>query len=179
MDRLTFLRSLLGGISLLTLPPLELLAADEQDRMAWTKDAHHVFMYDAFVRGFRHHAGPQVIQGIKEHDELDLVRERANEHDPDAVAVSWQGHKLGYLPMGENRSAANLIDHGMLLAAYVLYTAPELPPWEQCFVGVELLLPANPSFDAYIDHYMDRPDAGYKLHQHYGGEHEVTDDPQG
>ena len=158
MDRLTFLRSLLGGTSLLTLPPLELLAADEQDRMAWTKDAHHIFMYDAFVRGFRHHEGPQVIQRIKEHDDLDLVRERANEHDPDAVAVYWQGHKLGYLPMGENRSAANLIDHGMLLAAYVLYTAPELPPWEQCFVGVELLLPANPSFDAYIDQVVSQFD---------------------
>lgn len=175
MDRLTFLRSLLGGTTLLTLPPLELLAPEEQDRLAWTKDAHPIFMYDAFVRGFRYHEGPQVIQRIQEHDDLDLVRERDNAHDPDAVAVYWQGHKLGYLPMGENRSVANLIDHGLLLAAYVLYTAPELPPWEQCFVGVELLLPANPSFDAYLEHYLARPDAGYKLHQHYGGERGAAD----
>jgi len=53
------------------------------------------------------------------------------------------------------------------------YTAPELPPWEQCFVGVALLLPANASFDAYWEHYLARPDAGYKSHQHYGGEREV------
>jgi len=107
---------------LLTLPPLELLAREEQDRMTWTKDAHHVFIYDAFVRGFRYHEGPQVIGRIQEHDDLDLVREHANELDPDAVAIYWQGHKLGYLPMGENRMLANLIDHGMLLATYVLYT---------------------------------------------------------
>jgi hypothetical protein len=169
MDRLTFLRSLLGSTALLTVPPLELITPEEQDRLAWTKDATPLFMYDCFVRGFSHYAGAQVIGQMKDHDELDLVREHANEHDANAVSIYWQGHKLGYLPMGENIALANLIDHGMLLSAYVLYTAPELTPWEQCFVGVELLVPGNPSFDAYLDHYMDRPDAGFKLHQHYGG----------
>lgn len=170
MDRITFLRSLLGSTALLTLPPWELLPPAEQDRLAWTKDCHHLFLYDCHVRGFSHYDGAQAIARMKDHDELDLVREHANEHDPNAVSVHWQGHKLGYLPMGENIALANLIDHGMLLYAYVAYTAPELDPWEQCFVGVELLVPANPSFNAYIEHYMDRPDAGYKLHQHYGGE---------
>ena len=173
MDRLTFLRSLLGGTTLLTLPPLELLAPEEQDRLAWTKDAHPIFMYDAFVRGFRYHEGPQVIQRIKEHDDLDLVRERDNAHDPDAVAVYWQGHKLGYLPMGENISLAAMLDHGLLLEAEVAYTAPELPPWEQCFFSVYLLLPSTPSFDAYLDEYMARPDAGYKLRPEYGGEEDA------
>lgn len=169
MDRLTFLRSLLGSPALLTLPPLELLSPTEQDRMAWTQDCNHVFVYDGFVAGFRYYQGPQVIQRITEHDDLDLVREYDNPHDPDAVAIYWQGHKLGYLPMFENKALANLIDHGMLLAAYVAYTAPELPPSEQCFVAVELLVPGNASFDAYLDHYLDRPDAGYKRHQHFGG----------
>lgn len=34
MDRLTFLRSMLGKAALLTLPPLELLPQVEQDRLA-------------------------------------------------------------------------------------------------------------------------------------------------
>lgn len=169
MDRLAFLRSLLGSPALLTLPPLELLPPEEQDRMAWAKHCHHIFVYDGFVRGFQYHQGAEVIHRIQEHDDLDLLREYDNQHDPDAVAIYWQGHKLGYLPMFENKALAHLIDHGMLLAAYVAYTAPELPPWEQCFVAVELLVPVNPSFDTYLDHYLDRPDAGYKLHQHYGG----------
>ena len=117
MDRLTFLRSLLGSTSLLTVPPLELFAPEEQDRLAWTKEAHRIFIYDAFVRGFRHHQGPEVLPRIKDHDDLDLVREYDNAHDPDAVAIYWEGHKLGYLPMGENPVLANLIDQGMLLAA--------------------------------------------------------------
>lgn len=173
MDRLTFLRSLLGTPALLTLPPWELLPPEDHDRMAWTKECTHVFVYDGFVRGFQHHQGAQVIGFMKEHDDLDLVREYDNAHDPDAVAVYWQGHKLGYLAMFENKALANLIDHGMLLSACVPYTAPELPPWEQCFIAVDMLVPLNDSFADYINHYRDRPDAGYKQHQHYGGEGSV------
>lgn len=170
MDRPTFLRSLLGSTALITLPPLELLGSAEQDRLAWTRDCHHIFVYDGFVRGFRFHEGAAVITSVKDRDELDLVREYANEHDPDAVAVYWQGHKLGYLAIGENRALANLIDHGMLLSAYVAYTAPELEPWEQCYVAIDLLVPLNDSFDAYMENYLARPDAGFKQHQHFGGE---------
>lgn len=168
MDRTTFLRSLLGSTALLTVPPLELFP-EQQDRLAWSKDCHHLFLYDCFVRGFRHYEGPKLIGHMKDHEDLDLLREYTNEHDPNAVSVYWQGHKLGYLPMGENIALANLIAHGMKLAAYILYTAPELEPWEQCFVGVELLVPASPNFDSYIEDYLDRADAGYKLHQNYGG----------
>lgn len=170
MNRLAFLRTLIGSPALLTLPPLELMSPDQQDRMAWAKDCTHLHLYDAFVRGFQYHEGERVIRRIKEHDDLDLVREYDNEHDANAVAVYWEGHKLGYLPMGENIAVANLIDHGMLLAAYVLYTAPELEPRERCFVGVELLVPGNPGFDAYLQDCLDRPDAGYKRHQYYGRE---------
>lgn len=107
---------------------------------------------------------------MKYHDDLDLVREYENEHDPNAVAVYWRGHKLGYLSMLENKAFANLIDHGLLLSAYVAYTAPELEPWEQCIIAVDALVPSNPSFDAYIEHYNSRPDAGYKHRPEYGGE---------
>lgn len=165
MDRLTFLRSLLGSPALLTLPPLESLPPDERDRLAWAADAHRIFVYDGFVRGFQYHQGAQVIQRMQDHDVLDLVREHDNEHDPEAVAVYWQGHKLGYLAMFENRALANLIDQGMLLSAYVAYTAPELPPWEQCFMAVDLLVPVNEGFDAYLGQYSGRPAAGYKPHQ--------------
>jgi hypothetical protein len=169
MHRLTFLRTLLGTPALLTLPPWELLNAAEQDRFAWAKECHRIFVYDGFVRGFQFHEGPRVVAQMKEHEELDLVREYDNEHDPEAVAVYWNGHKVGFLAMGENRALANLIDQGMLLSAYVAYTAPELEPWEQCFICVELLVPVNDGFDAYLFDYSERPDAGYKRHQHYGG----------
>lgn len=127
-------------------------------------------MYDGFVRGFQYHSGGQAVAQMKDHDDLDMVREYGKEHDPDAVAVYWQAHKLGYLSMFENKALANLIDHGMLLSAYVANAAPEPVPWLQCFIAVDLLVPVNNSFDDYLDHYLQRPDAGYKPHQHYGGD---------
>ena len=140
MDRPTFLRSLLGSTALITLPPLELLGSAEQDRLAWTRDCHHIFVYDGFVRGFRFHEGAAVITSVKDRDELDLVREYANEHDPDAVAVYWQGHKLGYLAMGENLALANLI----ATACCYQHTWPiPLPSWSR---GSNAIWPSISSF---------------------------------
>lgn len=172
MDRATLLKRMLGSAALLTLPPWVLLNAQEQDRLAWTQDAHGIFVFDAFVKGFRFHQGPALLPRIKAQDPLDLVREHANAHDPNAVAVYWEGQQLGYLPMGENLCLAYMLDHGLLLEAEVVYTAPEEAPWAQCFMAVHLLVPNNPSFEAYITHYMDRPDAGYKRRPEYGGEEE-------
>lgn len=170
MDRATFLKRLLGSTALLTLPPWSMLEAKDRDRLAWTRECNTVFVFDSFVRGFQYHDGAKVIHRMKAHDPLDLVREHHNEHDVNAVAVYWEGHKLGFLPMGENISLAYMLDHGLLLEAEVAYTAPELPPWEQCFLSVYLLLPSTPSFDTYLDEYMARPDAGYKLRPEYRGE---------
>jgi len=171
MDRLTFLRSMLGNTALLTLPPLALLSPSEQDRLAWTEECQGIFVFDTYVRGFSHYQGPALLPKMKADDPLDLVREYDNEHDTNAVAVYWEGHKLGFLPMGENVSLAYMLDHGLLLEASVVYTQPECPPWEQLFMAVHLLMPSNPSFDAYIEHYLNRPDAGYKRRPEYGGEH--------
>ncbi|MBK8225613.1 MAG: HIRAN domain-containing protein [Flavobacteriales bacterium] len=177
MDRLTFLKSMLGNAALLTLPPLELLPKAEQDRLAWTTDCHLIFIYDTYIRGFQFHQGPKLIKRIKDEDTLDLVREYDNEHDDNAVAVYWEGHKLGYLPMFENVSLAYMLDHGLLLQCHVVYTQPKAEPWEQCFIAVDLLVPRHPSFDAYITHYMDRPDAGFKRRPEYDGDKPPTAQP--
>lgn len=170
MDRLTFLKGMLGKAALLTLPPLELLPQEEQDRLAWTEDCHLIFIYNTYIRGFRFHQGPEVIGRIRPEDTLDLVREHDNAHDENAVAVYWEGHKLGYLPMLENVSLAYMLDHGLLLECHVVHTQPEAQPWEQCFIAIDLLVPRHPSFDAYIAHYMARPDAGFKQRPEYDGD---------
>jgi hypothetical protein len=167
MDRLTFLRHLLGGTALLTLPPLDLLPKPEQDLLAWTKDGHRLFLYDCHVRGFRFHQGPQLLGRFREDDPLDLVREYGNAHDENAVAVYWEGQHIGYLPMNENVVLANLIDYGMRLECRIVAVETDEEPWRQCFIAVDLVVPAHPSFNQYIDHYLDRPDAGYKQRRDY------------
>ncbi len=177
MDRLAFLKSMLGNAALLTLPPLELLPKEDQDRLAWTSDCHLIFIYDTYIRGIQHHQGPALINNIHEHDILDLVREYDNEHDVNAVAVYWEGNKLGYLPMFENLSLAYMLDHGLLLECHVIYTQPKAPSWEQCFIAIDLLVPRNPSFDSYIHHYMARPDAGYRRRPEFDGDAPIDSEP--
>ena len=36
--------------------------------------------------------------------------------------------------------------------------------------AIDLLVPLNDGFDAYLAHYLAHPDAGYKRHQHFGDE---------
>ncbi|HNO06732.1 MAG TPA: hypothetical protein PKK49_15725, partial [Flavobacteriales bacterium] len=83
MDRLSFLRNLLGSTALLTLPPRELIA-EQPGLLDWTEECEMLHAWEGYVKGFRFHAGPKVLARIKEEDELDLLREYDNEHDPDA-----------------------------------------------------------------------------------------------
>ncbi len=162
MDRLTFLRSIVGDPALLTLPPWQLLSSEEQERLVWARDAQQVFVFNFHVRGFQQYEGPKVLAHIMPQDPVDMVREYQHLLDANAVAVYWEGRKLGYLPIGENVTLAYMADHGMLLECRVVQTVPNAPPWEQCYLGVYLLVPSRPSFIAYMKHYQQRPDAGYK-----------------
>jgi len=70
MDRLTFLRSMLGNTALLTLPPFALLSPSDQDRLSWTEDCHGIFVFDTYVRGFTHYSGPASLPKIATADPL-------------------------------------------------------------------------------------------------------------
>jgi hypothetical protein len=71
------------------------------------------------LTGFRHHDAPRLWPALRGHDPLTLVRETDNPHDPDAVALVWKGHKLGYLPRGQNFVVARLLDGARPLSARV------------------------------------------------------------
>ncbi len=57
---------------------------------------------------------------MSEGDSLVLVREPANEHDPNAVRVDWRDHTLGYLPRSENADVARQLDRGQPLRARIV-----------------------------------------------------------
>ena len=52
-------------------------------------------------------------------DALELVRERDNPHDANAVRVQWRGRKLGYVPRRENAALAWGLDRGTPLRARI------------------------------------------------------------
>ncbi len=64
-------------------------------------------------------------------DPLSLVREPENPHDPRAVRVEWQGHKLGYVPRKENRSVAAALDRGDVLRARIARLREDPDPWRR------------------------------------------------
>ena len=97
-------------------------------------------LQEAPVQGFQFYQGEQAWPFMKQEHLLKLKREKHNSYDPNAVAVYWRGHKLGYLPRGENQVAAHLLDHGQKVSARVsrLHDTPN--PTNR--VWVEVLLEA-------------------------------------
>jgi HIRAN domain-containing protein len=67
------------------------------------------------LAGFRYHAAAEVWQELRIGDRLELEREPDNPHDANAVAVTWRGRKLGYVPRRENEALAWGLDRGEAL----------------------------------------------------------------
>jgi hypothetical protein len=71
------------------------------------------------LAGFRYYAAGELWQELRVGDALMLEREPDNPHDANAVAVSWRGRKLGYVPRRENAALAWGLDHGERFAARI------------------------------------------------------------
>ncbi|MFH1044617.1 MAG: HIRAN domain-containing protein [Pseudomonadota bacterium] len=80
------------------------------------------------LAGFNYHQAPEVWQGMRIGDALELVREPDNVHDGRAVSVSWRGHKLGYVPRAQNAALAWAMDRGERLDARVSRLQPHRNP---------------------------------------------------
>ena len=79
-----------------------------------------VLVQTTLTAGLRHHDAKAVWENMSEGDSLVLVREPANEHDPNAVRVDWRDHTLGYLPRSENADVARQLDRGQPLRARIV-----------------------------------------------------------
>jgi len=88
------------------------------------------------MAGFQHYAGPNLWADIRIGDELLLLREPGNPHDRRAVAVFWDGFKIGYLPRIENTAVAQLMDRGIPLEARITRVRKSEDPWERVRLSV-------------------------------------------
>jgi HIRAN domain len=78
-----------------------------------------ILVQDAALAGLRYYAAAEVAHELRVGDALELVRERDNPHDSNAIAVTWQGRKLGYVPKRDNVALAWALDRGAPLSARV------------------------------------------------------------
>ena len=80
------------------------------------------------LAGFNYHQAPEVWQGMRVGDALELAREPDNSYDGKAVRVEWRGHKLGYVPRAQNTALAWAMDRGEILNARVSRLQPHRNP---------------------------------------------------
>ena len=112
---------------LLSLALLSGLAAAQTIRMVVQSSA---------LAGFQYHEAEACWEQLRVGDRLSLAREPANPHDANAVSVSWQGHKLGYLPRRDNAVVAAEMDRGSRVAARIEALRQERDPWRRLRVEV-------------------------------------------
>ena len=90
------------------------------------------------IAGFQHHDGALVLDQLKVGAKLEMVPERDNPHDPEAVALYFADVMLGYVPRDDNGLISLLAyyGHSDVFEARVLQVNPEADPWKQVRVGV-------------------------------------------
>jgi len=132
MERRTFIKTLLGlfaGVH--TLPSV---AGKEGAQ------ARRVLIQHSPLAGFQYYAGP-LLQGKLSHGQpLTLQREPHNQYDKRAVAVYWQGQKLGYVPRRENRVVSKMMDRGEWLEAVIAGLGGGDNPWQAVTFDIEVVV---------------------------------------
>ena len=127
MKRRTFFRRLFGSLgAAVTSPPV-----GAEDRS--------VLIQESPIAGFQFHRGDTIWSSLDVGEELTLVRESSNTHDPDAVAVYYHEDMLGYVPRGDNRAIAQMLDRGESLEARISKLLIEEDPWERIRITVSLV----------------------------------------
>ena len=128
MNRKGFISSLLGSLG---------AAALGQFPKSWVKQYQKIYLLQCFVAGFGFYHGPSLLQQIQEGDMLELVREPENEHDSCAIALHFNGQKIGYIPQQENALFSKLMDGKLVeLMAEVTHLKTEAATWEHVAIAV-------------------------------------------
>ena len=98
------------------------------------------FYADFHVAGFAYYDGLEVIDELTLGKPVDLVAEPSNPHDPDAVAIVYNGHKIGYIPSQYNRQFSTflLYGHGDVFEARIQSMNKESHPERQFRVVVKI-----------------------------------------
>jgi len=91
------------------------------------------------LAGFQYYSGKQMWDDMRVGDTLTLTREPDNAHDANAVIVSWNGQRLGYVPRRENGDVARQMDRGAPVKARIVRLTQARNPWQRI------------EFEIYID----------------------------
>ncbi len=80
----------------------------------------YVPLFDFCIAGGYYHALAEVRDDLRPGVRLELVREPGNPYDANAIAVYWQGRRVGYVPREANPEVARMMDEGRPARAVVI-----------------------------------------------------------
>jgi hypothetical protein len=122
LNRSDFIRKLLVGVGLSSIPTAVLALAKQYQR---------IYLLQNFVRGFKYYEGPQLLKELEAGAILQLVREPHNRFDDFAIALYYNNKKIGFVPMEHNEILAKLLDADLLkLHAEIQAVEPTAKTWE-------------------------------------------------
>ena len=103
-----------------------------------------IYLLQFFVRGFQYYEGPDIISQINREGLVDLVREPENPFDENAIAIVFEGYKIGYVPRETNLVLSHILDADLLdLQAEITFVEPDAATWEQISVAIYALKEKN------------------------------------
>jgi HIRAN domain len=101
-----------------------------------------IYLLQSFVRGFQYYDGKKLLKKMKNGALLELVREPNNEYDEFAIAIHYQGKKIGFVPAESNEILAKIIDADLLkLHAEITHLEPNATAWENTAIAIYVLKP--------------------------------------
>ena len=124
MKRRTFFRRFFGSVGATVASPV----IGPEDRS--------VLIQESPIAGFQFHRGDAIWSTLDVGEELQLVRESTNAHDPDAVAVFLNDEQLGYIPRADNSAISQMLDRGETLEARISKLLVHEDPWERIRITV-------------------------------------------
>lgn len=92
------------------------------------------------LAGFQYYSGEMLWPNFDVGQSLTLVREADNPFDARAVSITWQGHKLGYIPAIDNAAISQLLDRGESLEATIAELNVSRNPWDRIRVEVRWMV---------------------------------------
>ena len=96
-----------------------LLAALSKGQLNLQVFKQDILVLQCIVAGTSHQALDSVESSLRGAVKLEVAREANNQFDPFAVALHFQGVKIGYVPRDKNEVIARLLDAGKTFFAVI------------------------------------------------------------
>jgi len=126
-------------LAALITPPILALPAGKTAQTN-TLEQKRIFIQRSPIAGFQYYDGPRISAFVSQQRELILQREPHNHFDKRAVAIYWQGHKVGFVPRREDRVIAQMMDRGEKLQAKLYSVSTGYEQWNGWEIDIEAVV---------------------------------------